>query len=137
MISEADYQDIVAGRPGLTDECKRELRETGTFSPFDGRCYQTLPPRRWTGIWNAGWEWSNFCAAPARQCGVSARNGEMALQFADGAYPKGDDLDGTFEIAFIGRQTKHADGYGHLGQYQHMIMVDRLLAIRRLETSTN
>ena len=131
-ISDADYKAVLAGNPGLTDACKQELRKTGMYGVTNDDCYEMMSPQRWKGIWNGGWEWSNFCPAPATTCSVRFERNEMDLGFGGAASPKIAKDGGMFEIEFVGRQSQYAGHYGHLDQYPHMILVDRMISIRQI-----
>lgn len=91
-----------------------------------------LPSQRWRGIWNAGWEWSNFCPYPAATCSVSFEKNEIDLRIDSSRFPEAKQ-DGTFEIEFVGRRTKIKGHYGHLGQYPQMMIVDRLIGLKKLK----
>ena len=123
-------EDIRAENPGMTKACLEVVRRTG-FPPLDDmpRCYGMLPAKRWAGLWNSGWEWTNFCPAPARECPIASEHGDVWLEFADKAYDGPDLPDGIYEIEFIGRRTAKAGSFGHLSQYDHAMVVDRVLSI--------
>ena len=134
-VSNADLQEFAKAHPGITNECLNNYRSSGDWVPIvtgAADCFEMQAPRRWNGIWNKGWEWSNFCAAPATTCSASFVDDEMDLRFSEKAYPNGAELDGMFEIEFVGRRTKVAGYHGHLNQYPHFIVADRVTAIRRI-----
>jgi hypothetical protein len=122
-----------AEHPGFTNACFKEaLSGEGPAypTPQDG-CFEMQPAKRWRGLWNAGWEWSNFCPEPVRKCPIRADRGDIWLEFAN---PKAEPNhpDGVFSVEFIGRRTAKAGGFGHLDQYDHEILIDRLISIRKI-----
>jgi hypothetical protein len=99
--------------------------------PWD-QCLRFTKPTRWRGLWEVGFEWSEFCPAPATKCPIAAQRGGIWLDFADGAY-KGPRLsDGLFEVEFTGRRTVYPGNFGHLGMYAHEMIVDRMISIKQV-----
>ena len=134
-FSDADLKQIRAENPGMTETCFRALRREGMSGwpdSVDG-CFEMLPAKRWGGVWNTGWEWSNFCQSPARDCPVYGEPGVMTMEFAPGAYNGPDISSGLYAIEFVGRRTAKPGGYGHLGQYSHAIVVDRIVSLKKIE----
>lgn len=133
-MTSADVQAFAAERPGITAKCLDDVRwgrrDWGDAGE-DPDCFEMLPEQRWSGLWEDGWEWTNFCAEPAKQCDWMAKSGTW-LTFAEGAYPKGEVPDGTYRIEFIGRRTKIPGQFGHDGAYEHLMVVDRLISIRTI-----
>lgn len=39
---------------------------------------------------------------------------------------------GTFAIRFVGRRSLHRGEYGHFGGWQHVVVVDRVISVRRI-----
>lgn len=133
---DADIEEIRAGNPGIKEVCLKKLR-TGQMGAFEWinnpECFEMLPARSWTGLWNTGWEWTNFCPEPAKKCPISSEHGDIWIEFAEGAY-RGlpEQPDGVYRINFIGRRTNTSGYFGHLGQYDHLMVVDRVISIRKI-----
>ena len=102
----------------------------------NGDCFELTPAQRWTGLWNGGYEWSWFCPAPAGECPITSDQGaKIWLHFTEAAYPKPAPSDGLYRIEFIGRRTAAPGSFGHLDQYDHLVFVERLISIRKIEES--
>jgi hypothetical protein len=134
-LAEAYLQQLQGSHPGMTDACVQKIRtgEVGLTGWIDNpACFQMLPDQRWSGLWDAGWEWTNFCPDPAKQCGSSSEHGDIWLTFAKGA-DRGPDLaDGVYRIVFVGRRTKVSGYFGHLDQYDHLMVVDRVISLEKI-----
>jgi hypothetical protein len=69
-IANEEVQKLKAAMPGMTDECVDKMRWGGIEampSELD-KCFKMEPPRRWSGLWENGFESSRFCPAPAADC---------------------------------------------------------------------
>ena len=99
-------------------------------SPPNPKCFDLLPASRWHGLWQQGWEWSNFCPEPAKECLIRADHGDIWMEFAEGVDP--DLADGLYEVEFIGRRTRKPGNFGHLNQYDHLMIVERMISSRKL-----
>jgi hypothetical protein len=87
---------------------------------------------RWRGLWDSGWEWSIFCTDPTHKCETSPEKGDAWLEFSEGAYNGPRLTHGLYEIEFIGRRTAQPAGFGHLGQYDYEIIVDRVISMKKV-----
>lgn len=136
-MPERDYDAFRQSHPGMTDECLTAVRY-GKFRGDvvdDPNCFEMLPSQRWSGLWVRGFEWTNFCSDPAKACSIFGAPGESWLQFADQAHLIQRPPEGTYHIEFIGRRTKVPGHFGHLDQYDHLMIVDKLVSIRRVADS--
>ena len=127
-----ELEKLAAANPGLTETCREDLQRDGidAIALRDDECFEKLPAQRWRGLWDRGWEWTSFCPAPARECPIRADHGDIWLERAEDAY-KGPELaDGLYQIEFVGRRTKFPGHFGHLNQYDHLMVVDRIVSIR-------
>lgn len=99
-VSDADFKAFKASNPGMTEQCLNEYRYGGVtaWRPDDPECFEMMPAQRWSGVWFNGWEWSNFCAAPAKECPIESEHGDIWLEFAKGAYSGPDLLDSLYRI---------------------------------------
>jgi hypothetical protein len=133
-LADAYLQQLQAQHPGMTDACVQKIRkgEIGLADWIDNPgCFDMLPDQRWSGLWNTGWEWTNFCPATAQQqCDWSKRG--TWLTFAKKAYEGPELEDGIYRIEFIGRRTRVPGYFGHLDQYAHLMVVDRLISIKKI-----
>ena len=136
-MSDADFEAFRASNPGMTKRCLDDYRYGGIVALPDrtSDCYEMLPDQRWSGLWDSGWEWSIFCPSPAKTCSTSESNGGIALEFAkNNPAPSAALSNGTlFRVEFIGRRTKMAGHYDHLGQYKHVVVVNRMISIKRID----
>ena len=136
-VSDADFEAFRAYNPGATQWCLDDYRYggPGALPLRTSDCYEMLPDQHWSGLWNSGWEWSIFCPAPAQSCPQSASNGGIALEFSERAPPEVPISNGMlFRVQFIGRRTKEPGHYDHLGQYKHVVVVDRMISIKRVDS---
>lgn len=133
MMSDADFAAFKEAHPGMLQTCLDEVRFGGftEWHPNDPECYDMLPAQRWSGLWEHGWEWTNFCADPAKQCDWMAERGTW-LTFADSDLNPGL-IDGVHRIVFVGRRTKNPGNFGHLASYDHLMVVDRIISIQPVE----
>jgi hypothetical protein len=135
-MSDADFEAFKASHPGMKETCLDAVRYGGDWGSAvdDPDCFENLPPQRWRGLWNSGWEWSIFCPEPAKACPASSADGGIALRFADSAPPPHVPISEgiLFQVEFIGRRTKVPGSFSHLGQYKHMMVVDRLISMRQV-----
>jgi hypothetical protein len=135
-MPDVEFNEFKVEHPGMTDECLNAVRYGRDWASAvdDADCFEMLPPQRWSGLWNTGWEWSIFCPKPATTCPVTSADRGISLRFA-GSEPHREaaTAGGTvFQVEFIGRRTKVAGYHGHLDQYAHLMMVDRLISIRQV-----
>ncbi|MBC7987884.1 MAG: hypothetical protein H7X93_14625 [Sphingomonadaceae bacterium] len=107
---------------------------------YDG-CIEFLPAERMQGVWISGFERSAF--APGEMAIPDPDRSDLDaiwLGFASGGLPdpalrgEMDDLRQTAVVAitFIGRRSREAGDYGHLGGAEHVVIVDRIISARLL-----
>lgn len=119
---------------GLVWPCKHKKhdQDIGDFyegTPLD-ECYKMDQPRRWRGVWRNEFEGSRFCPAPAKKCSMSSP-GEMI--WLDVSKSPDQTL---YEVDFIGRRTAVKGRYGHMGGFDHELIVDRMISMRQIEPPT-
>lgn len=134
VISEDEYEGFKASHPGIMKGCLDAVRYEGfsVWNPDDPKCFEYTPAQRWSGLWERGWEWTNFCPDPATECDWMSKRG-MWLDFSDDASGLPRQLDdGTYRIEFIGRRTVVPGNFGHLGSYDHRMIVHRVLRLERI-----
>jgi hypothetical protein len=129
-LSDADYEAFKAANPSMKNQCLNAIRYEGlsAWRPDDTGCFEMTSVRRWTGLWQTGWEWSNFCPEPAKTCNWMESRGTW-LTFANDREPKAH-RDGIYQIDFIGRRTVAPGNFGHLGSYDHLMIVDQIRSIK-------
>jgi hypothetical protein len=131
----AELKQIRLENPGMREVCIRAVQanKLGALELLDNPdCFDMLSPQRWSGLWDTGWEWTNFCPDPAKQCGSSSEHGDVWLTFAKDSYHGPHLADGVYRIEFIGRRTRVPGHFGHLNQYDHLMVVDRIISIERI-----
>ena len=133
-VSNAEFAAFKASHPGMTQACLDEVRYGGfvAWRPDDPDCYEMLAAQRWGGLWEHGWEWTNFCPDPAKQCDWMAERGTWLI-FAESADPGQDLPEGVHRIEFVGRRTRVPGNFGHTNSYDHLMIVDRLISIQPVE----
>lgn len=106
-ISDEEFAAFRDSHPGMIQTCLDEVRFGGfiEWRPDDPDCYEMLPAKRWSGLWEHGWEWTNFCPDPADTCDWMAKRG-IWLVFADNVELDDNLPDGIHRIEFVGRRTK-------------------------------
>lgn len=135
-ISGAEYAAFQESHPGMLQSCLDEVRFGGflEWRPDDPACYEMLPTQKWSGLWEHGWEWTNFCSDPARKCNWMEERGTWLI-FSDDVKLPPDMPDGIHRIEFIGRRTKVPGNFGHTASYEHLMIVDHIISFRPLNTT--
>ncbi|MCW2337930.1 hypothetical protein M2337_002163 [Sphingobium sp. B2D3A] len=135
-MSEAEFVAFRKSYPGMVQRCLDEVRSLGfhEWRPEDPECYEMLPAQRWKGLWQHGWEWTNFCPEPAGTCDWMAKRG-IWLTFAKNVVLEEDIPEGIHRIEFVGRRTKLPGNFGHTDAYEHLMVVDRIIALEPLDAS--
>ena len=130
VISDAEFIGFRESNPGMVQACLDEVRYGGfiEWRPNDPDCYEMLPAQRWSGLWEHGWEWTNFCPEPAQTCDWMAKRGTW-LTLADNVELGADIPDGVHRIEFVGRRTKVPGNFGHTASYEHLMVVDRIISL--------
>ena len=133
-LSNEDFVGFKESHPGMLPGCLDKVRSEGfiAWEPDDPACYEMLPPQRWSGLWEHGWEWTNFCPEPAEECDWMLKRG-IWLTFSDEARLDRDLPDGVHKIEFVGRRTKVPGNFGHQAFYEHLMVVDRIVSIEPAE----
>lgn len=130
-----ELEKLIAVNPGLIKECREDLQRYGSRAILFGydECFEKMPARRWSGLWERGWEWTSFCRETAKECPIRADHGDIWLEGAEAAYKGPELVDGLYRIEFVGRRTKYPGYFGHLNQYDHLMVVDRMISVRLLK----
>lgn len=105
--------------------------------PID-QCVKFDAPLRMHGLWRNDFEGSQLCPAPATDCSFNTPGERIWLDYAlplPGTEPKRFTVQpgGLYAVQFVGRQTKYKGSYGHMGVFDHQVIVDRMISIRELE----
>jgi hypothetical protein len=132
---DAKIAQIRASNPGIKETCLTKLRANqlgATEWVNNPDCFEMMPEQRWSGLWNSGWEWTNFCPEPAEECPGASDRGDIWLKLAKDAYRGPELLDGVYRIEFVGRRTKVPGHFGHLGQYDYLMVADRVISIKEI-----
>ena len=97
-------------------------------------CVKMLPSQRMRGAWRDGFEWSEFYPN-AKDCSVirrgnsiwlNPRNSGLKSRYTERGYS------GCVLVDIIGRRTRFAGPYGHMGMFSHELIVERLITARVL-----
>jgi len=133
-VSDADFRMFRASYPGMKAECLDAFRYGGVVAwrPDDPDCFDMLPPQRWSGLWETGSEWTNFCPDPAIECDWMEKRGTWLI-FAKGTYPALENIGGMYRVKFIGRRTRVPGNFGHQASYDHLMVVDRMISMEKVE----
>ena len=136
-FSDEQMAEFRAADPGMKDECLEIIRWGGpeALTKPQEECYKFDPPRRWKGLWFGEFETSRFCPEPARQCPDNRPGEYIWLEVGPAAHvpPSGEKMmGGMWQVDFVGRKSTFPGEYGHLGESQEEIIMDRLLAIKRV-----
>lgn len=136
-ISDADFQELRAALPGMTERCLNAIRYNG-INAFrdDAECYRMQRQRLWVGVWNTGWEWTDFCPGATDSCEIQQGDNYWLDYDPEANVPK-EVEPGLYRIAFIGRRTEMPGFYGHMGMYKHMIFVDHIISMKLIEARPN
>ena len=131
-ISDAEFNAVKATYPGISEQCLDTVRYKGfsAWNDEDPNCFEMTEPRRWSGMYVTGFEWGNFCPDPATDCPIFGEPGVSWLTLSPNANAPDLRESGLYRIEFIGRRTKVPGHFGHLNQYEHLMVVDRLLALK-------
>lgn len=150
-LNDMQMQELRTASPGMKEACLEEFRKKGFESADIPRevdaCFEMQPPRRWKGLWRNEFEGSQFCPAPAQDCGrrfmsPPSKRGERMepLVWLSFKAPEPVEADfrrtmpgGLYSVDFIGRRTAVKGYYGHMGTSEHEVVVDRLISIKEIE----
>jgi hypothetical protein len=110
-------------------------------------CYKMLPAQRYQGIWLDAFEGSEFFegAKDARDVEEEMTRRTASRELIVGVWvnwpatpASTSDTDSQsgrlFAVEFIGRRTEHAGRFGHLGMFQHEMVVDQVISQRALDS---
>ena len=105
---------------------------------FEEMCREMTKPRVWRGLWAYGFEWSQFCAEPAKSCGPPRKlDADITWLTFGEDWPSGLDskqeTGAVFEVEFVGRRTVYAGSKGHMGIFQHEMVIDRLISMKEFK----
>lgn len=119
----------------FTDQLKARYPILGW--PCEGReardCYRFGPAKKMRGLWSTRFEESDFIdsseAAPTDANALLTN--KTWLEVLGSNLPSGINS-GDYEIEFIGRKTTVPGRYGQMGESKNMVVVDKLIAIHRV-----
>jgi hypothetical protein len=95
-------------------------------------------PRRLRGVWVDEFEGSVFLPRRTNLIGVGGDEDEIWLDVETNEIPGLVDQAGytrAFEIDFVGRQTVVPGGHGHMGGFDHHLIVDRVISVRPIDVT--
>jgi hypothetical protein len=117
----------VPGFPGPCQRRSHDPKHAFDSVPVD-ECVKMDAPKRWRGLWRDASDSSQFCAAPAASCPLTIPATQLAFDRATNRKATG----AVYAVDLIGRRTSYEGSYGWLGQYDHVIMVDRMISMEPL-----
>lgn len=130
-VDPVDQQIVTTGRAvgGRQEPCYRDASVSAGNErrriPWQ-QCVKMLPPQLWQGLWRNDFEGSQFCPLAVSDCHIFSMKEKIALE--PGPMPG---LEGAlYRVEFIGRKTKYRGPYGHFGTQDHLMVVDRVIAIK-------
>ena len=138
-LSEKQVAIIEDTSPGMTKACLEKVRAGGinAFPRNTEDCFVMTAPQRWSGLWRAAFEGSQFCAdargKPATECSYELAPPRTWFELNERYEPDGS----LYRVDFIGRRTTSPGQFGHMGAFEHHMVVDRMISIRRIEPSRN
>lgn len=106
----------------------------GIDPKYSEECKRMTDPRLWRGLWRNEFEGSQFCAEPATVCSFNSDRAQANV-WLDSSYSWPAEFKGKarlgelFKVEFIGRRTVHPGMHGHMGVFDHEIIVDRMLSM--------
>lgn len=99
-------------------------------------CFKTVPVTRMRGLWVIGLEESIFFEGKSALPPKSAGAVWLDVDVAQAIRPTGVHVDGQrhrFIIVFNGRKGPTPGIYGHMGQYESGIYIEKILSIKAIE----
>lgn len=100
------------------------------------QCFEMAPKQRWKGLWKKGFEDSRFCPSPANSCSFENPGESIWLSEPDKDVQVGSYNGDVYEVEFIGRRTSKSGRYGHFGEFDHEIIVDKMIIVRRVKNAS-
>lgn len=130
-VSESALQRIRSQWPGITENCLDILRRDGieAMPKQTDQCFRMTKAQKWRGLWLDGFEGQVFCPETESKCEYGDGKENIWIGFVSGQKPDGKSATGkTYEVEFVGRRTLLPGAHGHLGMFEHEIVVDRLIS---------
>ena len=133
-LSDDDLRVITGYFPGMTRSCTEKVRAGGerAMPKRTEDCFEMTPQRRWSGLWRAALEGSQFCpdeaGRPAKECAFKEGTTMTWLEPRSDYTPNGI----LYQVNFVGRRTARPGHFGAYGFYQHEIVVDRMISMKRV-----
>ena len=114
-----------------TEQFKGETFTVIESKPTD-QCVYMTPRTRWRGLWHNGFEGSQFCPGERSECSLHSARPWIWM---NAGVETG--VDGKlYRVEFEGRRTRFLGGYGHMGAFDHQVIVDRMIFIEELPASS-
>lgn len=110
-----------------TEEFRGEVFEVLESRPTD-ECVHMTPRRRWRGVWNNEFEGSQFCPGSRTECSYGGAGPRIWMDAGPQPPPDGK----LYLVEFDGRRTVFLGAYGHMGMFDHEIIVDRMISKEEL-----
>lgn len=149
VMTDEQLGEIRAAAPGISDDCLRKVQFGGLNAmPPEDQCFAFGPPKRMRGLWRTYFEGSLFCPEPARTCEPSKEGkgpegyfvNDIWLHVADPIWKARNDAHdfetSLYAVDFIGRRNERPGFFGHMGLSRNEVIVDRMIAAKRMEPSS-
>ncbi|WP_236547822.1 hypothetical protein [Sphingomonas sp. AX6] len=136
VMSEQEIAEFRKELPGITEKCLDIIRMGGIDAvPIEtDKCFQMMPSRRWVGLWHDEFEEQRFCPSPANECSFDTPGERVWITFnRDVAAPTSTRAGAVYAVEFIGRRTLRPGHHGHLGVFDHAMIVDDVISLKRQE----
>ena len=127
---------------GFKPLCSTGWRSDKNVGSYDllplHQCYKFDAPQQMRGLWRNDFEGSRLCPAPASACFYGSPGDKIWFDYSFGltdTRPRKWKVQpgGLYAVDFIGRATKYRGRYGHMGAFDRLVVVDRIIAMREVE----
>lgn len=131
-FSDQEIAELRAELPGITDDCLENLRVSGVTELIEqtDQCFRMTSAKGWAGIYVDGFENQLFCPASTDRCEFDPAGDRIWTTFKMD-HPRRSKIptERNFAVEFVGRRTLLPGQHGHLGSFNHEIIVDELVSI--------
>lgn len=130
-FSDEEIAELRAEYPGFTDNCLGKLQISGfteLLSQTD-RCFKLTSSKRWAGVYVDSFENQLFCPDATDRCEFDPTGERIWTNFKTNDPLTRLPTERIYAIEFFGRRTLLPGQHGHLGSFNHEILVDELVSI--------
>lgn len=131
VVFDEDIELLRGEFPGIKEGCLVAMQLNGSrdlISQTD-QCFRMTPSQRWAGIYVDGFENQLFCPTVMDRCEFDPAGDRIWTTFrVDRPRPTAIPTEQKYVVEFIGRRTLLPGQHGHLGSFNHEIIVDELVS---------